>query len=111
MRIEEIRPARDRALIEVTQKGTDEKELASGLVVVHGTSAKEWQPKLDWEIGTVLALGEGDEWEPVEEGDQVMVRAPSGGVAGSDIGPVVGGLRNGKLIIVKVEEIVCKIVM
>lgn len=108
--IEEIKPTRDRALIEVIRKGTDDEVHESGLIVIHGTDSKQWKPEFDYEIGTVRALGEGDEWEPVEVGDQVMVRAPSGGQAGSDIGHVVGGTKNGALIIVKVEEIVCKMV-
>ena len=108
---DQILPLRDRALVEVMSRGTDEEELASGLLVVHGTGNQQWQPDLDWEIGTVIELGESDDWEPVEVGDQVMVRAPSGGRAGSDIGNVVTGYqKNGQLIIVEREEIVCKMV-
>ncbi len=107
----QVRPLEDRALVEVTVKGTDDLTLQSGLVVVRSTDNKHWMPEFDWEIATVIELGESDDWEPVEVGDQVMVRAPSGGRAGTDIGHMVTGYKkNGALIIVKREEIVCKMV-
>ncbi len=107
MRTEELTPVSDRAVIEITERGTDDQITGGGMVIVHGVTNKAWQPNLDFEIGTVVSMGEGD-WEPVEVGDEVIIRAISGGVAGSDIGRYFGRPR-GELVIVDIEEIVCKL--
>ncbi len=95
-----------KAIIEITKAGSDDEVRDSGLIVFHGTDGKSWQPNLDWELGTVVALGTGD-WVPVGIGDQVIIRAPSGGAAGTDIGYVLEAKR-GQFVAVDEAEIVCK---
>ena len=107
MRIEDMSPLPGRALVEITKTGRDAELRDDGLLVVHGKGNDEWQPSLDWEVGKVLALGEGD-FEPVQVGDSVLVRAPSGGEAGVDVGPTFGRAR-GELIMVEAEEMLCKV--
>jgi co-chaperonin GroES (HSP10) len=104
MRTEEVRAARDKAVIELEEKVTVRD---SGLHVIRDHQ-KKYDPADDFEIGVVTSLGVGDSWEPVTVGDRVMVRAISGGEAGADIGQSIGRGR-GEVIVVEREEMVCKL--
>lgn len=107
MRIQDLRPMDGKAIVEITKAGRDDEVLASGLIVYHSTEGKDWSPNLDWEIGKVVALGTGD-WVPVGIGDSVFIQAPSGGVAGADIGGIFGE-KKGRIVVIDAAEIVCKV--
>lgn len=105
MRIEELRPASERAIVELEE---DVKVLPSGLEIVRDNAGKNYQPSEDFETGHVIAVGDHEAFYPVAVGDRVIVRAPSGGAAGADIGHAFGRNR-GELIIVEHTEIMAVI--
>lgn len=107
MQVEDLSPVSDKAIIRITKRGRDEETTDSGIVVFHSESNHSYDPSLDWEQGRVLALGPGD-WGPVRLGDLVIIQAPSGGVAGSDIG-VKFGMPQGRLVVITMDEVVCKV--
>jgi co-chaperonin GroES (HSP10) len=95
-----VKPVKEKALVKLIEKSSLSRR---GFEIVRmGYRAND-----DWELGIVEALGEGD-FEPVEVGDKVIVRAPSGGVAGADVSPDLGE-RKGSHIIVRIDEIVAKV--
>ncbi len=99
-------PMKDKAVVRLEKK-EDVLETRSGLqyVVAHGDGYKA---SIDWEMGEVLALGHEVAEDGLTVGDQIIVRAISGGVAGADISREVGEAR-GSVIVVLRKEIVCGI--
>ena len=82
------------------------KVTASGLHVVRDKT-KNYQPEDDYETGIVRSMGEGD-WEPVEVGDRVVVRAMSGGAAGADISSALDDTTKQTIVVLR-DEVVCVI--
>lgn len=105
--LESLRAAKDRAIIELEPKLETYQTKGGLFVTTMNNAGTRYHEELDWEIGRVLSLGEGD-FKPVEVGDRVMVRARSGGVAGADISKDVGQAR-GSIVVVEREEIVAKV--
>ncbi|MCY3595128.1 MAG: hypothetical protein OXH01_07845 [Bacteroidetes bacterium] len=68
-----------------------------GFKVVSQGYRQDW----DWEIGTVVESVEYD----IRPGDRVLVRAPSGGVAGTDVARSFGE----RMVIVNYDEILAKV--
>ena len=103
-----LKAPKDKAILRLEKK--DQVYQTTGGVwvsMVGQMRSKRYHAELDFEFGEVLALGEGD-FEPVEVGDRVMVRAISGGAAGADISREVGEER-GTVIVVLRDEIVAKV--
>lgn len=104
LRTEQIQPRKNKALVSIKDRSIlSHREFS---VIRMGYNASD-----DWEVAEVEALGEGD-WEPVEVGDLVIIRAGwlqgSGGKAGSDISRVMGERRESH-VIVTIDEIVAKV--
>lgn len=104
MRIQELTAARDKAIVELEEKQAVQVT-DSGLLVFHENAGQEYQPEMDFEIGTILSLGVGA-WDGVAEGDRVMVRGGSGGKAGADIGHAFGR-KVDEVVVVGVDEVIC----
>ena len=68
-----------------------------GLEVVTDGYREVW----DWEVGTVVETSEPE----VARGDRVLVRAPSGGVAGTDVSRALGD----RMVVVAYDEILAKV--
>jgi len=106
VRIQELIPARDKAIVELDERVT---MTPSGLHVVHENAGQNYRPEEDYETGVVAALGESEHgWEPVEVGDRVVVRAQSGGAAGADISNQLDRPA-GEVIVVLRDEVLCVI--
>lgn len=95
--------ARDKAVIELKER--PDRVTPSGLKLVRENHGRNYYPEDDYELGTILSLGEGEGWEPAEVGATVIVRAMSGGAAGADIGEAMGR-RRGEIVVVDRDEIV-----
>jgi hypothetical protein len=106
--VEQLNPTRGKAVVEITRRGRDEEIRSSGLIVHHTKENKGYSVDLDWERGTIVALGPNTDWTPLTIGSEVIVQAPSGGMAGADVSATVGR-RRGEVVIVDVEEIVCNL--
>lgn len=104
MQVSDFVAARDKAIVELEERKTV-KATDAGLLVYHDNNGRAYQPSEDFEVGTVLSLGEGD-WEPLRVGDRVMVRGESGGKAGADIGGSFG-LKANEVVVVSSAEVMC----
>lgn len=100
VQVKAIKPVKDKALVRLVDRSAlSKREFA---VIRQG-----YDPSDDWELAVVEALGEGD-FEPVEVGDRVIVRAISGGKAGADVSRQLGERRETH-VIVRADEILVKI--
>jgi hypothetical protein len=102
--VEDLRVSRDRAIVEIIPRG--DRVTASGIEIVKLGRTKDYDPFDDYEMAILRQIGEGGGFEPAEVGDVVIIRAPSGGAAGADIGLSMGRNR-GEIVVVEREEIVC----
>lgn len=93
----------DKALVRLEERDWTSKQ---GLHL-YRDMREGYQAGDDWEIGVVENLGPGD-WEPLEVGDKVIVKAPTGGKAGADVSRDLGEHR-GNLVVVSWDEIVGKV--
>lgn len=100
--VEAVRPVKGKALVRLVEKSLLEDREFSVVRL-------SYDPTDDWELGVVEALGEGD-WDSVEIGSHVIVRAGLGGKAGSDISKALGERRESH-VIVSAEEIVVQVVL
>lgn len=101
MQIEKMMP--ERALVRIKPKDTT---TPSGMMVVRNYQ-KNHIPSEAFEIGTIQALGEGD-WDPVSVGDDVVIQAKLGGLAGVDVS-IQFGEHRGTVAVVGLDEIVAKV--
>lgn len=119
--VEDLKPTAGKAVVRLTGRRSMNEVLPSGLVI-HRKDADGVHT--DWEEAMVTALGHGDclhetegvsmvsgwrcLWDPVGIGDTVLVAGALGGVAGSDIGRLVGERRS-TVVVVNRDEIVAKV--
>ena len=89
-----IRMLNRRTLVRLDEDQTKEWK---GFKIATQGYRQDW----DWEIGTVIESVEHD----VRPGDRVLVRAPSGGVAGTDVSRALGD----RMVIVNYDEILAKV--
>lgn len=104
----EVQAIKGKAVVRLDPKA--DIPLSTGSIYVargFGNKKEMYHQQFDFETGTVVSLGEGD-FEPVEVGDRVIVRAISGGVAGADISKDLGEPRNSVIVVLR-DEIVAKI--
>ena len=89
-----IRMLNRRTLVRLDEH--QDKEWKGLRVAIQG-----YRPDWDWESGVVVESVEPD----IRPGDRVLVRAPSGGVAGTDVSRTFGE----RMVVVNYDEILAKV--
>lgn len=98
--VDQVRPVKGKALVRLEDKSILEHREFSVIRMAYDHTS-------DWEVAVVEALGEGD-FEPVEVGDTVIVRAMSGGKAGADVSRSLGERRETHVVVLA-DEIVARV--